>query len=571
MTSGAGKDLDDSAAAFAQEDEEDAKSDDLDFDLYAKAEKPHAAEEVTSSQQRSQLRPEVHQILQQLQNAATAAAVLPVEAASAPPLQSQHHEQESQEREQQQHSSPVGGRYMGWRRWSADDVGDWVDSLLGSGNGHVFRQRQVDGPTLVALTGQDFAEGLGIADPLHRAKLLGHLQVMTGRAEAMPADDPQEVQKDLDKRQLLPEEALDAVGVGGESQHPGSEDALADAVQLLDNARQEMLEARWRTDNARSRRLPPGNRPLSRSQTTAQTISAGYPSNFAAASSRYSGYLGAARSPGSVVGLSSLIGLDSPSNSLRGSFSGAPARPGLDRMSRRAAESPGPGTYEAANAERAQGKNMSPPRPTIGTSTRQPLRRIEPGGPGPQSYNISVNSLMKPTSPRPTIGTSSKGRRWDADIGGCPTFYSSNGGLNLRPSSPRAVFGNARRDCSKFLNNRGQGAEASDSKDGMTGHQSAVNLRRNQSGLGSEDQRTSDVKSAPFGTAARDTSEFIVRAGDGMIRSCQSPERKVKVSGGVIGSAPRFRAGSPLGLPTSATPGPQSYRPSPAFCSNFGR
>lgn len=345
---------------------------------------------------------------------------------------------------------------------------------------------------------------------------------------------------------------------------------MADAVQLLDDARQEMLEARWRTDNARSRRPPSGSRPLSRSQTTAQTISVGYPSTLAAASSRYSGYLSAARNPGSVVGLSSLIGLDSPSNSLRGSFNNAPARPGFDRMSRRA--SPGPGTYEAANAEKATGKNTSPPRATIGNSIRQPLRRIEPGGPGPQSYNISANSLMKPTSPRPTIGTSLKGRRWDADVpAGSPTFYSGNGGLNLRPSSPRAVFGNARRDCSKFLKSGGQGAEASDSKDGMTGSQSAVHLRRNQSGLASEDQRTSDAKSAPFGTAARDTSEFIVRAGDGVFRSCQSPARKDKVSGGVIGSAPRFRAGSPLGLPTSATPGPQSYRPSPAFLSTFAR
>lgn len=468
---------------------------------------------------------------------------------------------------------------MSWAKWSPEDVCDWVDSLLGPGFGDIFRQRQVDGPTLMALSSQDLAEGLGIADPLHRAKLLGHLRVMTGGGE-LPPYELQEAQNVQEVQQIFHEEQKVPYASAGHPQEPGgmpnqqpdsSVEALTDAVQLLDEARQEMLEARWATEHSRSGRPPPGTRPLSRSQSTAQTISAGYPSSFTANTSRYSGYLGANRNPSGLVGLTSLIGLDSPSNSLHGSFNRAPKL-----ITKKPADCPGPGAYEAAVAERATGKNTSPPRATIGNSTRQPLRRIEPGGPGPHSYNTSASSLMKPTSPRPTIGNSPKEisrRRWDADLGGCPTFYSnSNGGLNLRPSSPRAVFGNARRDCSKFLRGAGQGAEPSEAKDSLAGNNGSGQMRRNLSGLGQDDNRTLDARTAPFGTAARVTSEFIVRGADGELRSCQSPARKDKVSGGVIGSAPRFRSGSPLGIPIrSNSPGPSSYRPSPAFLSNFAR
>ncbi|CAE8600579.1 unnamed protein product, partial [Polarella glacialis] len=66
---------------------------------------------------------------------------------------------------------------MDWAAWSPNDVGDWVESLIGFGTGEVFRQREVDGPTLMALTDRDLAEALGIADSLHRAKLIGHLRL----------------------------------------------------------------------------------------------------------------------------------------------------------------------------------------------------------------------------------------------------------------------------------------------------------------------------------------------------------------------------------------------------------
>merc|ERR1712232_720149 len=36
-----------------------------------------------------------------------------------------------------------------WVGWSADDVGDWVDQLLGLGVGEPFRQHGIDGPKLV--------------------------------------------------------------------------------------------------------------------------------------------------------------------------------------------------------------------------------------------------------------------------------------------------------------------------------------------------------------------------------------------------------------------------------------
>ncbi|CAE8621334.1 unnamed protein product, partial [Polarella glacialis] len=91
------------------------------------------------------------------------------------------------------------------------------------------------------------------------------------------------------------------------------------------------------------------------------------------------------RSP-ATAGLISCIGMDSPSNSLRGSFNQAPKRP---RGRRPVAETPGPAAYDAVNAERASGKSLSPARATIGKSPRRCLERQGGvAGPGPTSYNV---------------------------------------------------------------------------------------------------------------------------------------------------------------------------------------
>ena len=70
-----------------------------------------------------------------------------------------------------------------WVVWSADDVGDWVDGLIGAGMGEPFRREDIDGPMLVRLTDSQLRDTLQIRDPMQRAKLLAHLRAFKERRE----------------------------------------------------------------------------------------------------------------------------------------------------------------------------------------------------------------------------------------------------------------------------------------------------------------------------------------------------------------------------------------------------
>jgi len=301
---------------------------------------------------------------------------------------------------------------------------------------------------------------------------------------------------------------------------------------------------------------------MSRSESTALTISAG----FVPGSSRYSGYIGSGNP--ATMGLTSLMGLDSPSNSLHGSFNRA-----AKLQHQRRPESPGPGTYQASLSDKVNSKNTSAAKATIGLAVRSTPQLAT--GPGPQSYNVSsvATASPKPCSPRPTIGTSPREtsrRRWDADIGSnAPSFYSSSsGGLSLRHASPRPVFGTSPRDCSKFFK---PGGASMPDKASLRRDASPPPLSKLSAQAPAEPKRTSDSKQT-FATAPRNTSEFLAPRHDMSLRTAFSPGPKEKSRGGVIGSAPRFnRSNSPISLPQSPSPGPHSYQPNPAFLSTFRR
>eukprot|EP00931_Biecheleriopsis_adriatica_P107271 TRINITY_DN8161_c0_g1_i1.p1 TRINITY_DN8161_c0_g1~~TRINITY_DN8161_c0_g1_i1.p1 ORF type:complete len:445 (+),score=53.59 TRINITY_DN8161_c0_g1_i1:98-1432(+) len=419
---------------------------------------------------RVQVRPEVQQLLQQLQSAA---------------------------------STPVATSVSSW---STDEVANWVDGLLGAGRGASFREHGVDGPTLLAISDKDLTEVLGISGVSH-AKLIGHLRVLVsadrvdGYVSALTS--PPEV-KDVEIR--------------------------PDGTPFSSSRRSSAKSTQRRRE--------------AKISTGLLKISAG----LSPLSSRYSGYTGGQTA--STVGLSSFMGLNSPSNSLRGSFAQAPKLRPSPRY-----DSPGPGAYEPVSAEHTNSKHASPARVTIGTSPRRAQQpRVDPMSPGPHSYSVSTTAM--PNSPRPIIGNSPRDtckKRWDGAQ--TPPFYTTNAGL-LKQASPRVVFGTSPRDCSEFLQT---GCE--DKAQSTLRSKSPREERRRQ-------MSPTPNKYSTFGTASRDTDKFLTCKQDGAANAWSFPGNKDKACGGVIGCAARFRSESPTAF-LQRSPGPHSYRPNPAFSSTF--
>merc|ERR1740123_692025 len=150
------------------------------------------------------------------------------------------------------------------------------------------------------------------------------------------------------------------------------------------------------------------------------------------------------------------MGQETPSNSLRGSFSQAHRHAPTTVV-----DTPGPCTYNVAEAEATSAKVSSPYKATIGSSPRHTAEHFakDSDSPGPSAYNVrGALALRKSVSPRPTIGNSQRSSiLGEVDIHSPgPSSYNVNGNT-LRPASPRPTIGSSPRDTTEFIVGRGAG------------------------------------------------------------------------------------------------------------------
>lgn len=242
--------------------------------------------------------------------------------------------------------------------------------------------------------------------------------------------------------------------------------------------------------------------------------------------SRYSGFI---RPSKSTLGLQSLIGLDSPSVSLKGSFNNSIRFPKWMGP----IAGPGPADYKVSDAETINSKNKSPVRVKIGEAERR-----EPVIDLPRPIYGGVREL--PQAPRVIFDRAPK-ESPRLEVAGRFAFHS-NGDLFLRPQSPRIVFPTAKAQ-------RGDADRCRTSPPLRNCHSPGIGRRE-----------------VSFTTSQRDTFQFIPGKSEGAGRLYFSPQRE-RCHGGTISAAKRFRSTSPS--ITDRSPGPQTYRPSIAFSSSF--
>lgn len=293
---------------------------------------------------------------------------------------------------------------LDWVVWTAEDVGDFVDGLLGLGAGAPFRREDVDGPMLVRLTDEHLRDTMGIRDPLHRAKLLGHLRAFKARRERLRARAA--------KRKAGPGKQPH----GSQPATPPSQKGHSHPVQAENVLR-----------------------------SAGSSVSAGLSV----------GSTSISRRPGSgassVAGLTT-FGQDTPSTSIRGSFSTASRQ----QPAQTADTTPGPCAYDVAAAEGVSTKTCSPIKATIGKSPRRTTEHFtpDPDAPGPSCYNVG-SAGVRTTSPRAVIGNSVRktSQISETDIGPGPCSYNVDTNM-LRSSSPRATMGTSSRNTTEFIVNR---------------------------------------------------------------------------------------------------------------------
>lgn len=241
------------------------------------------------------------------------------------------------------YGSMAHGNDLDWAYWSSDDVAKWVDQLLGESLGTPFREMNIDGPTLLELNDSDF-QSLLITNRLHRQKLIGHVKLFQMRRALLAQVADRRRAEVASSRASSPDEGADSI-------HGG--------VHRL----------------CRSNR---GSRNASPAPSRAPTETSSFSGSMSHTSSRYSRYTNP--SCMSTAGLDSYFGLDSPSNSLRGSFSTAMRYSPLR-------SAPGPCTYSPTASFLS-----TSPRATFGFSPRHTAEHFISQGGG--DY-ISARRLAK--------------------------------------------------------------------------------------------------------------------------------------------------------------------------------
>lgn len=450
--------------------------------------------------------------------AAAAPAALGVERNLQVPPQRQLPHSPAAESQQTSSSSKLGKRmvHRDWTQWSPEDTANWVESLLGPGAGQVFLEREVDGPTLMGLSDCDLREALSIADPIHRAKLLGHLSVLRNGQE-------------------LSRGSRQGSGFGGYPAH----------VPRRPNKG-------YATTNH-------GARPAASSDSLSHSLPG-------SAGSRYSRLLSGRPD---LHSLDCYTGLDSPSNSVRGSFGQALRE--IDHA--HPAESPGPAYYDVLKALKQTTKATHSFQATIGRSPKRPspLTQGALHEPGPLSYNVGENGhIPKKQAPRAVFGSSVRETALIKPLHGSDVSPHSYNAKPVRAKSPQATIGNSPRDTMRCWISH-------DTKN--LGELNAMRRQKSPRAGAALDPPILHAKpleefgargpKATFGKADRDVdTHFMKEQYHVQSPGCIPPAPKIR--GGVMTSASRWATTSQGSLHRGdKSPGPCSYRPRVAFLSTF--
>mmetsp|Transcript_18918 Transcript_18918/g.52085 ORF Transcript_18918/g.52085 Transcript_18918/m.52085 type:complete len:381 (+) Transcript_18918:81-1223(+) len=232
-----------------------------------------------------------------------------------------------------------------WIDWSADDVGNWVDALCGDAQGAPFRQHKIDGPTLLELTENDLQTILGVANSLNRSKIMGHLRVFQIRRERLM----QQVSRRRQQQQFASQNGFaSGLANGNVPGLPRPSSKRKGGTSSVGYPTSQNGSETFGTQSFGSIHSSE-SRPCLEERSEFSTAN------------RFSRYMNPNKA--STAGLTSMFGLDSPSYSLRGSFSTAPRR--LERTS----VSPGPCAYDVQADDLGRPGNISP-RATMGTAPR---------------------------------------------------------------------------------------------------------------------------------------------------------------------------------------------------------
>lgn len=303
-----------------------------------------------------------------------------------------------------------------WLEWSPDDVGDWVDALLGESCGAPFRVHRVDGPTLLELSDEDLQSPLGVTSSLHRKKLLGHIRVfrlkrarmaqVSGRqrwgASTSPGRGPAE--SELHHNEVFGLAASPSMP-GFYGGYPAAPDNGGMPPYMQAGSRRPHVK---RSASYPERRRQYGGAFLS-GRTPAEVSSASGDSSHREdeqgrlpLSGRFSRYMNPSKP--STVGLTSSFGLDSPSYSLRGSWATAPSRPRDENGV------PGPCAYHVENLH---GYKSAAPRATIGSSPRDTSEYLVNGS----SSSLNAGKQLERADRRVKGGVIGRSSRWGSNSG----------------------------------------------------------------------------------------------------------------------------------------------------------
>lgn len=276
-------------------------------------------------------------------------------------------------------------RDLDWVVWSSDDVGDWIDLLLGEGIGEPFRRNTVDGPTLLELTEDDLRVSLEMGNALHRQKILGHVRVFQMRRARLAQHAA---------RRRLAESQRQAYA---DQENGDSPDGSP--LHYAPPSRKKQGQSQGYSTNSNGEASVD-----SRAMVDSPQLDSGF-----STSTRFAQFTNPSRS--STTGLTSCFGLDSPSYSLRGSWNTAPRKAGDLKGG------PGPCSYNVISNLESPAIKGKTACATIGNSPRHTSENFV----NPNTTLGGGGQLLKSTS-RPkvkggVIGTST---RWNHANGRTP-------------------------------------------------------------------------------------------------------------------------------------------------------
>jgi len=348
----------------------------------------------------------------------------------------------------------VGNDDCAWLDWGLEDVAEWVESL-GVPAGEAFRQAGVDGPTLLELTEDELQGCLGVENPIHRKKIMGHTKVLRIKRQRLfqsPVSSPGNARakhsKNAQRHREVPEKSMrndkgqhqDAILMRPEdAAHPAGFNNVQTVVKPImsmsmtgrqvygdentplpredDLGRAEVPDG-MRASSARGTRGVTGGTPtslphsargvvLTRSATERSFGSSiedphrseeGY---FFNRHSRYMNPYGKA-----TTGLDSCFGLDSPSYSMRGSFPRAVKPDGYGKRGL-----PGPATYDTSKPQKLASMQHSP-RSVIGSAGRDTAQFLVSTSSSPGVGKYHGTSGAQKSALRKSGGVIGNSPRW---------------------------------------------------------------------------------------------------------------------------------------------------------------